>query len=127
MSALLYARARARETRRAARSRLLREERSAQRGEFLRGVPLDEMLAAVDEMQVEPGVELDRERGALGGIAAVLSSVDEPQRHRHFAQALPQRLRVGPSFLLLAAARAGALEERLEILSRSHAVARPQL
>src|SRR5207245_5275721 len=98
----------------------LRQERSAQRGEFLRGVPLDEMLAAVEEMQVEPGVELHRERGAFRGIAAVLSSVNEPQRHRHLAQAFPQRLRVGFSFLLIAAARAGALEEGLEILSRAH-------
>src|SRR2546429_150532 len=78
---------------RPARSRLLREERSAQRGEFFRGVPLDKMLAAVDEVQVEPGVQLDRERGAFRGMAAVLSSVDKPQGHRHFAQAFPERLR----------------------------------
>src|SRR5438552_6123263 len=84
------------------------------------------MLAAVEEMQVEPGVELHRERGAFRGIAAVLSSVDKPQRHRHLAQSFPQRLRVRFSFLLIAAARAGALEEGLEILSRAHAVAHPQ-
>src|SRR6267378_7165295 len=83
------------------------------------------MLAAVDEMQVEPGVELDRERGAFRGIAAVLSSVNKPQRHRHFAQAFPQRLRVSFS-LLLAVARARAFQERLEILSRAPAVAHPQ-
>src|SRR5947209_9588689 len=110
---------------RPAQSRLLPEERSSQRCEFLRGVPLDEMLAAVSEMQVEHGVEPDRERGAFRGIAAVLSSVDKTQGHRHFAQAFPQRLRVGFSFLR-AAARARALEEGLEILSRAHAVAHPQ-
>src|SRR5258707_5773013 len=36
-------------------SRLLRQERSAQRGEFFRRVPLDQVLAAVDEVQIEPG------------------------------------------------------------------------
>jgi len=30
------------------------------------------MLAAADEVQVEPGIELDRERGALRSVAAVL-------------------------------------------------------
>src|SRR2546423_15617461 len=108
---------------RPAPSRLLSEERSAQRGEFFRGVPLDKMLAAVDEVQVEPGVQLDRERGAFRGMAAVLSSVDEPQGHRHFTQAFPQRLRFRLCVLLLAAARAGAFEESPKILSRAHAVA----
>src|SRR6266581_23788 len=132
LSALLYARARTRETRvdvhrvHPAQSRLLRQERSAQRGEFFRGVPLDEMLAAVDEVQVEPGVEPHRERRAFSGMAAVLSSVDQPKRRRHLAEPLPERLRLSLRFLLLAAARARALEERLEILSRAHAVARAQ-
>src|SRR5258708_6352983 len=65
-------------------SGLLREERAAERGEFFRGVPLDEMLAAADEVQVELGVELGRERGAFRGMAAVLSSVDHPQRRPHW-------------------------------------------
>ena len=73
-------------------SGLLREKRAAERGEFFRGVPLDEMLAAADEVQVEPGVELDRERGALRGMAAVLSSVDHPQRGPNFGEPLPKWL-----------------------------------
>ena len=84
------------------------------------------MLAAVDQMQIEAGVEPHCERGAFRGMAAVLSSVDEPQGHRHFAQAFPQRLRFGLCVLLLAAARAGAFEESPKILSRAHAVARLQ-
>src|SRR6266705_4528829 len=67
LSALLYARARTRETR--VKSRLVRQERSAQRGEFFRGVPLDEMLAAVDQVQIEPAVEPHRERRAYRGMA----------------------------------------------------------
>src|SRR5947208_4855694 len=84
LSALLYARARARETRIdvdcPAPSRLLGQKRSAQRGEFFRRVPLDEMLAAIDEVQIEAGVEPHRERRAFRGVAAVVSSVDQPQR-----------------------------------------------
>src|SRR2546427_701504 len=120
LSALLYPRARTRETR--VKSRLVRQERSAQRGEFFRGVPLDEMLAAVDQVQVEAGVELHCERGAFRGMAAVLSSVDQPKRRPHLAEPLPERLR----FLPGAAARPRALEERPEVLSRAHAVARLQ-
>src|SRR6266581_1770659 len=132
LSALLYARARTRETRvdvhrvHPAQSRLVRQERSAQRGEFFRGVPLDEMLAVVDEVQIEPGVELHRERGAFRGVAAVLSSVDQPKRRLHLAEPLPERLRSLLRFLPVAAARASALEERPEILSRAHALARLQ-
>src|SRR5258708_24609982 len=63
-------------------SGLLREERAAERGEFFRGVPLDEMLAAADEVQGGVGGELGRERGAFPGRAAVRSFVDAPQRGR---------------------------------------------
>src|SRR5207247_7848715 len=130
LSALLYARARARETLIdvdcPAPSRLLGQKRSAQRGEFFRRVPLDEMLAAIDEVQIEAGVEPHRERRAFRGVAAVLSSVDQAKRRPHLAEPPPERLRFSPRFLLPAAARAGALEERPEILSRAHAVARPQ-
>src|SRR6266853_1840693 len=77
-------------------SRLLREERSAQRGEFFRRV------------------------------AAVLSSVDQPKGRLHLAEPLPERLRFSLRFLPVAAARARPLEERPEILSRAHAVARLQ-
>src|SRR5207247_9317364 len=103
LSALLYARARARETRIdvdcPAPSRLLGQKRSAQRGEFFRRVPLDEMLAAIDEVQIEPGVEPHRESRAFRGVAAVLPSVDQPKRRPHLAEPLPERLR----FLLPAA------------------------
>src|SRR5438445_5270779 len=80
------------------------------------------MLAAVDQMQVEAGVEPHCERGAFRGMAAVLSSVDQPKRRPHLAEPLPERLR----FLPGAAARPRALEERPEVLSRAHAVARLQ-
>src|SRR6266704_2820122 len=84
------------------------------------------MLAAVDQAQVEAGVELHRERGAFRGMAAVLSSVDQPKRRPHLAEPLPERLRFSLRLLPVAAARAPALEERPEILSRAHAVARLQ-
>src|SRR5712691_8433206 len=80
------------------------------------------MLATVDQVQIEAGVELHCERGAFRGMAAVLSSVDQPKRRRHLAEPLPERLRFLPS----AAARPRALEERPEVLSRAHAVARLQ-
>src|SRR6266446_4970505 len=80
------------------------------------------MLAAVDQVQIEAGVELHCERGAFRGMAAVLSSIDQPKRGPHLAEPLPERLR----FLPGAAARPRALEERPEVLSRTHAVARLQ-
>src|SRR5258706_11721744 len=80
------------------------------------------MPAAVDEVQIEPGLELYCKRGRPGGMAAVLSSEDQAQGRRHLGEPLPQRLR----FLLVAAARLPALEEGPEILSRAHSVARLQ-
>src|SRR2546422_1441885 len=93
---------------RAGPSRLLGQERSAQRGEFFRGVPLDEMFAAVDQVQIEPGVELHCERGAFRGVAAVLSSVDQPKGRLHLPEPLPERLRFSLRFLPVAGARARA-------------------
>src|SRR5213594_4807287 len=84
------------------------------------------MLAAVDQVQIEAGVELHCERGAFRGMAAVLSSIDQPKRRPHLAEPLPERLRFSLRFLRAAAARARTLKERLEILSRTHAVARLQ-
>jgi len=98
---------------------------SAQRGEFFRRVPLHEMLAAVDEVQVEPGVELHRERGAFCGMAASLFR-KSAEAATALAEPLPERLRFSLRFLLVAAARASALEERPEILPVLIAVARPQ-
>src|SRR5882762_6441294 len=80
------------------------------------------MLAAVDQVQIEAGVEPHCERGAFRGMSAVLSSVYQPKRRPHLAEPLPERLR----FLPGAAARPRALEERPEVLSRAHAVARLQ-
>src|SRR5205809_687304 len=73
-------------------SGFFRQERSAERGEFFRGVPLDEMLAARDEVQVEFWVELHRERGAFRSMAAVLFPVDHSQRRPHFGEPLPKWL-----------------------------------
>src|SRR6267143_610270 len=84
------------------------------------------MLAALDQVQIEAGVELHCERGAFRGVAAVLSSIDQPKRRPHLAEPLPQRLRFSLRFLPGAGARPGALEERPEVLSRAHSVARLQ-
>src|SRR4029077_16489344 len=105
--AIVCSRANARNTGRYSRplpgpSRLLRQERSAQRGEFFRRVPLDQVLAAVDEVQIEPGVELDCERGAFLGVAAVLSSVEQPGGRPPLAEPLPERLRFSLRFLPVA-------------------------
>src|SRR5689334_12693017 len=61
-------------------SGLSRDEGSAERGEFLGGVPLHQVPAAVDEVQIQAGVALERERGALRRVTAILPSVDQPQR-----------------------------------------------
>src|SRR5438552_18183033 len=84
------------------------------------------MLAAVDQVQIEPGVQLHCERGALRGMAAVLSSIDQPKRRPHLPEPLPERLRFSLRFLRAAAARATTPKERLEILPRTHAVPRLQ-
>src|SRR5258706_13196327 len=76
------------------------------------------MTTSIHEMEVDSSVAFFREDGAALG-RPVLAAIDQSHRHLHLAQALPERLR----FLLpVAALRATARDERLEVLADAHAV-----
>src|SRR3989338_8621960 len=65
------------------------KESSAEGLEVGGGVPLDEMFAPVDHVDVETGIALLGQAGPFRRRAAVLLAVDEEHRDRDLIQALP--------------------------------------
>ena len=65
------------------------QKAGAERNKFGGSVPLDQMFAAVEDVQVEVGVVLSGQRRPFGRRAAILLAVDHQQRHRRLRRALP--------------------------------------
>src|SRR5262249_55258557 len=103
------------------------DKRNREPIDLLLRIPRHHVLAAFHDVEVDLGLGLLEELGALAGMGAILAAVDQHHRDLELERALPLRHRR----LLAAAAsaffRACALGEDLEVAADAAAVAQREL
>src|SRR5829696_8362542 len=73
------------------------KNRSRQAVKGIRRVPLDEVFAMRNDVQIEARESLLREFHAPGGFAAILAPIDHHERLADIREALPERLILLPA------------------------------